>query len=277
VSPDYFAAMGIPLKRGRVFTKQDGVGSTRVAVVSESFAARFFPSEDPIGKRIHITQGPQTWREIVGIVGDTKQYGLKSKTKVQAYEPLVQMPFPFMTLVVRTAGNPMSLGRAVEAHTQNVDHDQSLTKIRSLQEIVDESVTGDRIMMVLLTIFGSIALLMAATGLYGVMAYSVTQRTREIGLRMALGAEQTWVLRLVIRQGMVLTSIGLVLGLAGAFAVTRFLQSSLYEIKATDISMWESPQLSPSFLFWPATFPPDARRGWILGWPCGMSEVRSRL
>jgi putative ABC transport system permease protein len=236
VSPDYFAAMGIPLKRGRVFTRQDGVGSTRVAVVSESFAARFFPNEDAIGKRIHITQGPQTWREIVGIVGDTKQYGLKSETKVQAYEPLAQMPFPFMTLVLRTAGNPMSLARAIEAHIQNVDHDQPLTKIRPLQEIVDESVTGDRIMMVLLSIFGSIALLMAATGLYGVMAYSVTQRTREIGLRMALGAEQTRVLRLVIRHGMVLTSIGLVLGLAAGFALTRFLQSSLYEIKATDVS-----------------------------------------
>jgi putative ABC transport system permease protein len=235
VSPDYFAAMGIPVKRGRGFTKQDGAGSPRVAVVSESFAARFFPNEDAIGKRIHITNGPQTWREIVGIVGDTKQYGLNSKTPVQAYDPLAQAPFPFLTIVVKTTSSPMLLGRAAEARIRNVDPEQPVTSTRSLQEIVDRSVTGDRVMMVLLTVFGGIALLMAATGLYGVMGYSVTQRTREIGLRMALGAEQKRVLTLVIRQGMVLTCVGLVLGLAGAFALTRVLESQLYETKTTDV------------------------------------------
>lgn len=234
VSPDYFKAMGIPVKRGRAFTKSDAAGAPRVAVVSESFAARFFPHEDPIGKRINITNGPETWREIVGIVGDTRQYGLNSAIKSQMYEPLAQQPFPFMTFVVKTSGSPAALARTVEARIQNVDHEQPVTISRTLQEIVDQSIVGDRIMMTLLSVFAGIALLMAATGLYGVMAYAVTQRTREIGLRMALGAEQARVLRLVIRQGMVLTCAGLFIGLAGAFAVTRFMESALYNTKPTD-------------------------------------------
>jgi putative ABC transport system permease protein len=234
VSPEYFKAMGIPVKRGRVFTKLDAAGAPRVAVVSESFAARFFPRENPIGKRINITNGPEAWREIVGIVTDTKQYGLNSETKSQMYEPLAQQPFPFMTFVVKTSGAPMAVARTVEARIQNVDPEQPVTMTRSLQEIVDQSIVGDRIMMTLLSVFAGIALLMAATGLYGVMAYSVTQRTREIGLRMALGAEQTRVLRLVIRQGMVLTCGGLAIGLAGAFALTRFMESALYNTKTTD-------------------------------------------
>jgi putative ABC transport system permease protein len=234
VSPDYFKAMEIPIKRGRTFTQQDSEGTPRVAIVSESFAARFFPKEEALGKRIHITNGPQTWREIVGIVGNTKQYGLNSQTPVQMYEPLAQKPFSFMTFVVKTSGNPMLLAKAAETRIHNVDPQQPVVRMRTLQEIVDRSVVGDRIMMTLLSIFGGIALLMAATGLYGVMAYSVTQRTREIGLRMALGAEQRRVLRLVIRQGMVLTCVGLIIGLAGAFALTRLLESELYETRTTD-------------------------------------------
>jgi putative ABC transport system permease protein len=240
VSPEYFKAMGIPVKRGRVFTKLDGAGAARVAIVSESFAARFFPHEDPIGKRINITNGPEAWREIIGIVGDTKQYGLNSEIKTQMYEPLAQQPYPFMTFVVKSSGSPMGLARTVEARIQNVDNEQPVTTTRSLQEIVDKSVVGDRIVMTLLSVFAAIALLMAATGLYGVMAYSVTQRTREIGLRMALGAEQARVLRLVVRQGMVLTCGGLAVGLAGAFALTRFMQSALYNTKTTDAPTFAS-------------------------------------
>jgi len=149
VSPEYFRAMGIPVKRGRIFTKQDAAGSPRVAVVSESFAARFFPNEDAIGKRINITNGPQTWREIVGIVGDTKQYGLNSETKSQMYEPLAQQPFPFMTFVVKSSGSPMALARAVEARIQNVDHEQPVIMMRTLQEIVDRSIVGEGMMMTL--------------------------------------------------------------------------------------------------------------------------------
>jgi putative ABC transport system permease protein len=233
VSPDYFQTMGIPLKRGRTFTSEDRQGATRVVLVSETFASRFYPNEDAVGKRIHVTKGPETWREIVGIVGDTKHGGLDQKSPAQVYEPLAQSPFPFMTLVVKTAGNPMALAHSVEQRIQQVDAEQPVT-MRPLQEILEQSISDSRTGMMLLSVFGAIALLMAATGLYGVMAYSVTQRTREIGLRMALGAERTRVLGLVIGHGMLLTATGLVLGLAGSFALTRLLHEFLYETSATD-------------------------------------------
>jgi putative ABC transport system permease protein len=205
-----------------------------VVLVSETFASRFFPDGDAIGKRIHVTQGPQTWREIVGIVGDTKQYGLDKKTPAQVYEPLAQQPFTFLTFVVKTSGSPMALAHSVEQRIQKVDPEQPMTMIRPLQQILDQSIADWRTGMMLLSVFGAIALLMAATGLYGVMAYSVTQRTREIGLRMALGAERARVLKLVIGQGMILTAAGLALGLAGSIALTRLLVDFLFETSATD-------------------------------------------
>ena len=166
VSPDYFQAMGIPLKRGRSFTNSDRKGSGRVVIVSETFASRFFPNEDAIGKRVHVTQGRQTWREIVGIVGDTKQYRLDQKSPAQVYEPLAQMPFWFMTFVVKTTGNPMALAHPIEQRIQRVDPAQPVTMIRPLQKILDQSIADSRIGVLLLSVFGSIALLMAATGLY---------------------------------------------------------------------------------------------------------------
>ncbi len=234
VSPDYFQAMGIPLRRGRAFTANDRKGAERVVIVSETFVSRFFPNEDPIGKRIHVTQGPQTWRQIVGIVGDTKQYGLDQKSPAQVYEPIAQLPFSFMTFVVKTKGNPMALAHSVEQRIQKVDPEQPTTMMRPLQQVLDQSIADSRTGMMLLTVFAVIALLIAATGLYGVMAYSVTQRTREIGLRMALGAERARVLRLVIGQGMLLTIVGLGLGLAGSFALTRLLHEFLFETSPTD-------------------------------------------
>jgi putative ABC transport system permease protein len=234
VSPDYFRAMGIPLKRGRYFTSADRQGAGRVAVVSESFVARFYPNEDALGKRIHITNGPQTWREIVGIVGDTKQSGLDQKSPEQAYEPIAQVPFSFMTFVVKTAGNPMSLAHSVEQRIQHVDPEQPVTMMRPMQQILDQSIADSKTGMWLFATFGTIALLMATTGLYGVMAYSVTQQTREIGVRMALGAGRARVLRLVIRNGMILTSVGLLIGLAGSLALTQLMHDFLYETSPTD-------------------------------------------
>jgi putative ABC transport system permease protein len=244
VSPDYFQAMGIPLKRGRTFTTEDRKGAGRVVIVSETFISRFFPNEDPIGKRIHVTQGPQTWREIVGVVGDTKQYGLDKQSPAQVYEPMAQMPFSFMTFVVKTTSNPMALGRSIEQRIQRVDPEQPVTMVRPMQQILDQSIANSRTGMMLLSVFGAVALLMAATGLYGVMAYSVTQRTREIGLRMALGAERGRVLRLVIGHGMLLTSIGLVLGLAGSFLLTRLLHEFLYETSPTDPAVFAGISLT---------------------------------
>jgi putative ABC transport system permease protein len=226
--------MGIPLRRGRTFTSNDRQGAGRVVIVSEAFVSRFFPNEDAIGKRIHVTQGPQTWREIVGIVGDTKQYGLDQTSPAQVYEPLAQMPFSFMTFVVKTTGNPMTLARAIEQRIQRVDPEQPVTRARPLQQIVNGSIADSRTGMLLLSVFAGIALLLAATGLYGVMAYSVTQQTREIGLRMALGAERGRVLKLVVGHGMLLTTIGLLIGLAGSLALTRLLHDFLFETSPTD-------------------------------------------
>lgn len=234
VSPEYFDAMEIPLKRGRVFTKQDRAGSTRVTIVSETFAARFFPGEEAIGKRISPTVGTESFREIVGIVGDTKRYGLAAETMEQVYEPIDQIPFPYMTFVVKTSTNPMLLAQGIESRIQSVDRDQPVVALRPLHQMVEESKTPSRITMLCLAVFAGVALLIAATGLYGVIAYSVSQRAREIGLRMALGADRTHLLQLVLREGVFLTAVGLVVGVSGAYGLTRLLQAWLFQTSATD-------------------------------------------
>jgi putative ABC transport system permease protein len=234
VTPDYFRALGISLKRGRSFSSQDAKDSPRVAVVSESFASRFFPGEDPLGKRVQLSQGPDAWREIVGIVGDVKQYGLDQETTLQAYEPYTQMPFSSITFIVRATAEPSALFQSIRSRLRAVDKDQPLTSMKLLDEIVSQSTGQRRFSAVLLTAFAGVALVLATVGLYGVMAYLVTQRTHEIGLRMALGAPRANVFRLIVGQGLLLTVLGLVIGLAGAFALTRLMSSMLYETSATD-------------------------------------------
>jgi len=234
VTSGYFKAMGISLKRGRTFTPLDAKDSPRVAVVSESFANRIFPGEDPLGKRVQLTQGPDAWREVVGIVGDVKQYGLDRETTLQAYEPYAQMPFSGITLIVRSTTEPSALFQSIRTRLRAVDKDQPLTSMRLLDQIISESTGQRRFSVVLLTAFAGVALILAIVGLYGVMAYLVTQRTHEIGLRMALGAPRVNVFRLIVGQGLLLTAFGLVIGLAGALALTRLMSSMLYEISATD-------------------------------------------
>ena len=234
VSPDYFKSMGIPLLRGRVFTEQDRTGATRVAIINEEMAKKYFPDEDPIGKRIHVTQGPETFREIVGIVGDVKQYGLARPTTLQTYEPSLQAPFSSMTLVVRADGNLVPLGGAIRSQVLAIDKEQPISRIRPLEQVVSESVAKQRFSMLLLGIFAAVALVLAAVGLYGVMSYSVTQRTHEIGIRTALGAKQTDVLKLVVGHGMMLALTGVGIGLAAAFALTRLMAVLLFGVSATD-------------------------------------------
>jgi putative ABC transport system permease protein len=234
VTPDYFRAMGIRLVRGRLFTAQDDAKAPRVAIINETMARQFFPNEDPIGKRINVTNGPDTWRQIVGIVGDIKQYGVDQATSAQTYEPFAQVPFSSLNVVIRSKGSPAALLGALRPTVYAVDKDQPVGTIRPLEEIVADSISRQRFAMTLLTVFSGVALVIAAVGIYGVMAYNVVQRTGEFGIRMALGAQQRDVLRLVLAQGGKLIGLGLGIGLLATLAATRAMGSMLFNTSAYD-------------------------------------------
>jgi putative ABC transport system permease protein len=234
VTPEYFRAMGIRLVRGRVFTAQDDAKAPRVAIINETLARQHFPNEDPIGKRINITNGPDAWREIIGIVGDIKQYGVDKPTSNQSYEPFAQVPFSSLNVVIRTSGPSTALLGAIRPTVYAVDKDQPIGTIRPLEEIMADSIARQRFAMTLLTVFSLVALVIAAVGIYGVMAYSVVQRTGEFGIRMALGAQQRDVLRLVLVQGGKLVGLGLVIGLAATLAASRAMGSMLFNTSAQD-------------------------------------------
>jgi putative ABC transport system permease protein len=234
VTPDYFRAMGIRLIRGRVFTPQDDAKAPRVAIINETMARQFFANEDPIGKRIHITNGPETWREIIGIVGDIKQYGVDKATSAQSYEPFAQVPFTSLNVVIRTSGSSAAVLGSLRPAVYAIDKDQPVGTIRPLEEIMAESIAQQRFAMLLLTVFSSVALVIAAVGIYGVMAYNVVQRTGEFGIRMALGAQQRDVLRLVLTQGGKLVGIGLGVGLLATLAASRAMGSMLFNTSAYD-------------------------------------------
>jgi putative ABC transport system permease protein len=234
VTPDYFRAMGIRLVRGRTFTPQDDSKAPRVAIINETMARQFFPNEDPLGKRINITNGPDTWREIVGIVGDIKQYGLDKATSAQSYEPFAQVPFTSLNVVIRTKGSSAALLGALRPAVYAVDKDQPVGIIRPLEEIMAESIARQRFAMMLLTVFSGVALVIAAVGIYGVMAYNVVQRTGEFGIRMALGAQQGDVLRLVLTQGGKLIGLGLAVGLLATLGASYAMRSILFNTSAYD-------------------------------------------
>ena len=233
VTPDFFRAMGIPLLRSRWFTEDDREGSPNVAVINQAMADQYFPDEDPIGQAIHVTYGP-AFREIVGIVGNTKQYGLAAEAPVQTYEPLAHRPFNEVTLVVRTTGDPAALGNAVRAAVVGIDPDQPVSNIRTVASVVSDSVARERFAAILLGIFATVALVLAVIGIYGVMAYSVAQRTHEMGIRMALGAEAADVRRLVVFHGMRLALAGVGVGVLASFAAARALGSLLFGVSAID-------------------------------------------
>ncbi|HWP43840.1 MAG TPA: ABC transporter permease, partial [Blastocatellia bacterium] len=235
VSPDYFKAMGIPLLRGRLFTDHDRADSEQVAIIDEKFAKRFWPNDDPIGRRIKRGTNPQTpWITIVGVVGHVKHYDLNTEGREQVYFPHTQFAGSSMFIAVRTEGDPLSMVGAVRNAVWDVDPDQPVSQIMAMSSLVSDSVAQARFNTLLLTIFAAAAVTLASVGVYGVMNYSVSQRTHELGIRMALGADRRDILELVIRQGVMLSTAGVALGIAGAYIVTQFMESLLYGVSATD-------------------------------------------
>jgi len=231
-SPGYFQTLNIPLIAGRDFDERDVMKAPEVAIINQEMARRYWPDEDPIGKRLAVGNGP--WRTVVGVVGDVKQAALDVETRPEMFWPYYQMGLTFATIVVRTTSEPEAMTAAVRSEIQAIDKDLPVYKIKTMNQIVSESVSSGRLNMLLLGTFGALALVLAAVGLYGVMSYSVTQRTREIGIRMALGANSKDVMKLVVGQGLILTLIGVAVGLGAAIGLTRLMSSLLYSVSATD-------------------------------------------
>jgi putative ABC transport system permease protein len=240
ISPDYFRAMNIPLIKGRTFNEHDTKDTPPGVIVNETFARRFFPGQDPIGRRILIGADPTETpypplNEIIGVVGDVHHGGLDAEAGPEYYVSYTQDRLRSLELVVRTrTDKPLSLAATIRSAIKQVDQEQYVPAIEPMDQLVAESVGRQRFNMMLLGIFAALALVLAAVGIYGVMSYSVTQRTHEIGIRLALGAQTSDVLRMVVRQGMTLAFIGVVIGLAAAFAMTRIMSSLLFGVSPTD-------------------------------------------
>ena len=234
-SSEYFRTMNIPLLRGRVFTDAESPYTPQVMVISNAFAKYYFPNDDPIGKRIILDGNDKTPREIIGVVGDVRRKGLDVGVQPEMYFSYLQQPDRRMNLVLRTEARDASqLTQAARAEVKAFDPAQIIWRVQTLEQLLGTSVAPRRFNMLLLGIFAGVALILAAIGLYGVMSYSVSWQTHEIGIRMALGANRADVLRLVVQQGMKMTVIGLALGLVGAFLLSRVLIGMLYGVSPTD-------------------------------------------
>ena len=245
-SPDYFRTAGIPLINGRDFTERDDTKSNRVVIINQAFAKKYFPDGNPIGK--HITPGlgegdKNPPREIVGVVGNVKHLRLSSEFTPEYYVPYMQVQGAGVSICLKTAGDPASLTSAVKKEIAAMDRDLPLYDVRTLESYVSASVAQPRFQAVLLEVFALLALLLTAIGIYGVIAYSVVQRTQEIGIRMTLGATRNNVMGMVLKAGVRLTAIGVVVGVVLAFGVTRWLSSIsnlLFQVKPTDVLTFAS-------------------------------------
>jgi putative ABC transport system permease protein len=238
-STGYFQTMGIPLLSGRLVTEQDVTNNSRFVLINEAMAKRFWPGEDPVGKRIStmVSSGQQVpWQTIAGVVGNVRHLGLDIEPRPEIYYHTNTLP-PFgPVVVVRTTSDPKRLISIARAKVRELDRDVPISNVNTMEQLVAQSVAQRRFGMFLLGIFALLALLLAAIGIYGVVSYSVTQRTQEIGVRMALGANATDVLKMVLRNGMSLALIGVGIGLVGAFALTRLMARLLFEVTPTDVT-----------------------------------------
>src|SRR5262245_15196954 len=235
VNPDYFRTMGMQLRRGREFTERDQPGAPEPVIINETLARRFWPGEDPIGKRIQTYDlEPRPWREIVGVVNDIKSANLSEDPAPEIYAPFSQRPRSVMTLIAGATGKPEQLAAAMRAAVQSVDKEQPVYRVKTMEQFFSDAVAAPRATMFLLGVLAVAALILAAVGIYGVMAYAVTQRTHEIGVRMALGAGAGDVLGMVVKKGMQLAGAGVATGLGAAFALTRLMRELLFGVRPTD-------------------------------------------
>ncbi|HEV2914607.1 MAG TPA: ABC transporter permease [Pyrinomonadaceae bacterium] len=266
ISEDYFRTMGIALVRGRSFEGSDQEDAPGVVIINETMAHRFWPDEDPLGKRINLGVPGSPWLTIVGIVRDVKQRGLDDRPKPMMHFLHSQNAYSKglgiwrqSSLVIRTASEPLALSSAVKSAVQTMDKDLPVARIQTMQQVLDRSVSQPRFTMLLLVMFAVVALLLAAVGVYGVMAYSVTQRTHEIGIRMALGARRSDVIRLIVGQGIKLALVGVGLGMIGAFALTRVISSLLYNVSPTDPAVFAGVSVLLTMVSLLACFVPALR------------------
>jgi predicted permease len=236
VSGHYFSAMEIPLLSGRFFNEQDNATSPKVVIIDEYMARQLWPDQNPIGKRIHYggTADNEPWETVVGVVGRVKQYTLDADSRITLYRPQTQYPARAMNVVLRSGADPAALTAAVKRQIRALDSDLPLYNVRTMEQRLEESLARRRFSMLLLTLFACVALTLATIGTYGVMAYLVNQGTREIGIRIALGATPTGIIRLVIWKGMALAPSGVAVGLAGAFALSRLMRSLLFGVSPGD-------------------------------------------
>ena len=234
ITPDYFATMGIPIVAGRAFTAGDTEQSPLVVVISQSLARRAWPNASPLGKKLLVGRFPG-FAEVVGVAGDVKNNGLAREPMLEMYTPYPQRPWPAVQFAVRAAGgDPLALVNAVRAAVQDVDRELPITRVETMDAALANSIATERLMTWLLLAFAAVALVMAAAGLYGVIAYTVAQRTQEIGVRMALGADPRAVVRLVAAEGLRLTAAGMVAGTLAAAAVSRAMRGMLFDVSPAD-------------------------------------------
>jgi putative ABC transport system permease protein len=234
VTHDYFTAMGIPLLRGRAFDQRDTVRNARKVIINETLARKHFPNEDPIGKRIVIWWNDKGEDEIIGVVADVRDATLETDPRPMTYWPPARFAYPFMTVAIRTAGDAKAIVPAATAALHQIDSDVAAADVRTMNEVMDASVAQRRLTMLLLVVFAGMALLLAAVGIYGVINYTVTQRTQEIGIRMALGAQRGHVLTMVVGQALVLAAAGIAIGAVGAMLLTGLMRNLLFGVQPSD-------------------------------------------
>jgi putative ABC transport system permease protein len=237
VTPGYFRTMRVPVIRGRAFTQQDAAKAPRVVLINEALARQFFAGQDPIGQRVTFDKSPDStsvWRTIVGVVGDERQTSLGTETKIQFMTPFAQETRQEMTLVIRTPGDPSTLAPAVRRIVSAVDPGLAIASVRTMADVRSASLARQRFLMMMLLVFAGVGIALAVVGVYGVMAQYARGRSREMGIRLALGAQRVQVRWLVVRRGMWLVGAGLAAGIGVALAATRFMQAFLFDVTPVD-------------------------------------------